>query len=178
MLRLLEESGQLPAVVNVSGAAGKKKQSVPSKQTGKRGEAVRKYNRERENNGLSPITFMGDEEFKKLRISFDQRARLEIAEIIGKERRGRVEELIQTDEYKKMPSDDQLEALTLGQRIVVMNQGQVQQVGTPTEIYEQPVNQFVAGSYHVRIQPTREELCGERLPLCDARITDRGSETS
>jgi hypothetical protein len=111
MLRLLEESGQLPAVVNVSGAAGKKKQSVPSRQTGKRGEAVRKYNRERENNGLSPITFMGDEEFKKLSISFDQRARLEIAEMIGKERRSRVEELIQTDEYKKMPSDAQLEAL-------------------------------------------------------------------
>ncbi len=40
---------------------------------------------------------------------------------------------------------DQLEALTLGDRIVVIDAGEVQQVGTPMEIYEQPANRFVAG---------------------------------
>ncbi len=40
---------------------------------------------------------------------------------------------------------DQVEAMTLASRIVVMQAGQVQQVGTPLEIYERPANRFVAG---------------------------------
>jgi multiple sugar transport system ATP-binding protein len=40
---------------------------------------------------------------------------------------------------------DQVEAMTMGDRIVVMNQGQVQQVGAPLAIYEHPANRFVAG---------------------------------
>jgi len=40
---------------------------------------------------------------------------------------------------------DQIEAMTLADRVVVMNQGVVQQVDTPTTIYESPVNTFVAG---------------------------------
>jgi multiple sugar transport system ATP-binding protein len=40
---------------------------------------------------------------------------------------------------------DQVEAMTMGDRIVVMNQGRVQQVGAPLEIYERPANRFVAG---------------------------------
>jgi multiple sugar transport system ATP-binding protein len=39
---------------------------------------------------------------------------------------------------------DQAEALTLADRIVVMNHGHIQQIGTPHEIYERPVNTFVA----------------------------------
>ena len=39
---------------------------------------------------------------------------------------------------------DQEEAMTLSDRIAVMDKGQVQQVGSPTEIYEYPVNRFVA----------------------------------
>jgi multiple sugar transport system ATP-binding protein len=39
---------------------------------------------------------------------------------------------------------DQAEALTLADRIVVMRDGEVQQIGTPDQIYEQPCNQFVA----------------------------------
>ncbi|MCW1920758.1 ABC transporter ATP-binding protein [Rhodobacter sp. KR11] len=39
---------------------------------------------------------------------------------------------------------DQEEAMTLSDRIAVMDRGQVQQVGSPTEIYEYPVNRFVA----------------------------------
>ncbi len=40
---------------------------------------------------------------------------------------------------------DQIEAMTLADRVVVMNKGVVQQVGTPTEIYDNPANTFVAG---------------------------------
>ncbi|MGP9818964.1 ABC transporter ATP-binding protein [Salinarimonas sp. NSM] len=40
---------------------------------------------------------------------------------------------------------DQIEAMTLADRVVVMSKGEVQQVGTPLEIYDRPANTFVAG---------------------------------
>jgi multiple sugar transport system ATP-binding protein len=40
---------------------------------------------------------------------------------------------------------DQVEAMTMGDRIVVMRNGFIQQVGPPMEVYNHPVNQFVAG---------------------------------
>ncbi|MGH8215162.1 MAG: ABC transporter ATP-binding protein [Rhodanobacteraceae bacterium] len=40
---------------------------------------------------------------------------------------------------------DQVEAMTLGQRIVVMHEGEIQQVDTPMRLYEEPANLFVAG---------------------------------
>lgn len=39
---------------------------------------------------------------------------------------------------------DQIEAMTLADRVVVMNKGEIQQIGTPTEIYDNPANVFVA----------------------------------
>lgn len=39
---------------------------------------------------------------------------------------------------------DHVEAMTLGDRVAVLNQGIVQQIGTPEEVYNQPVNVFVA----------------------------------
>jgi multiple sugar transport system ATP-binding protein len=40
---------------------------------------------------------------------------------------------------------DQVEAMTMGNRIAVMSEGRLQQVGTPQELYDFPVNRFVAG---------------------------------
>jgi multiple sugar transport system ATP-binding protein len=40
---------------------------------------------------------------------------------------------------------DQVEAMTMGQRIAVMSMGLLQQVGTPQELYDHPKNRFVAG---------------------------------
>ncbi|MBI4041226.1 MAG: ABC transporter ATP-binding protein [Deltaproteobacteria bacterium] len=40
---------------------------------------------------------------------------------------------------------DQVEAMTMGDRIVVLDKGKIQQVGTPEEIYHKPENKFVAG---------------------------------
>ena len=40
---------------------------------------------------------------------------------------------------------DQTEAMTLGDRIVIMKDGEVQQIGTPQEVFNNPINTFVAG---------------------------------
>ena len=40
---------------------------------------------------------------------------------------------------------DQVEAMTLGDRIVIMKDGVIQQIGSPMEVYQQPANHFVAG---------------------------------
>ncbi len=40
---------------------------------------------------------------------------------------------------------DQVEAMTMGERIVVMESGRIQQVDTPLNLYERPINKFVAG---------------------------------
>ncbi len=40
---------------------------------------------------------------------------------------------------------DQIEAMSMGDRLIVMKDGLVQQIGAPLEIYHQPANQFVAG---------------------------------
>ena len=40
---------------------------------------------------------------------------------------------------------DQVEAMTLGDRLIVMNAGQVEQIGSPIEVYQRPATTFVAG---------------------------------
>ncbi len=74
---------------------------------------------------------------------------------------------------------DQEEALTMSDRIAVMSNGQVQQVGTPVEIYEHPVNRFVAdfigdtNIIDVTVTKTTGQSATCRLPdgstlLCEA----------
>lgn len=53
---------------------------------------------------------------------------------------------------------DQQEAMQLGQRIVVLNEGRIQQIGTPTEVYDRPANRFVGhfmGSPRMNFFPAR-----------------------
>src|SRR5699024_10130458 len=40
---------------------------------------------------------------------------------------------------------DQVEAMTLGNRIAVMHEGRIQQLGSPQEVYDAPANRYVAG---------------------------------
>lgn len=40
---------------------------------------------------------------------------------------------------------DQVEAMTMGDRVVILNKGKIQQVDTPLQVYQNPVNMFVAG---------------------------------
>ena len=58
---------------------------------------------------------------------------------------------------------DQVEAMGLGQRIAVMNHGELQQIGTPYEIYHEPANTFVAqfmGSPPMNLIPEGDWLVG------------------
>ena len=86
---------------------------------------------------------------------------------------------------------DQVEALTMGDRIVVMHEGQIQQVGTPDELYDGPVNRFVAGfigtpamgfvTCRLESDDGRAELVadGVHIPLPEQRarqLPGRGSE--
>jgi multiple sugar transport system ATP-binding protein len=60
---------------------------------------------------------------------------------------------------------DQVEAMTLADRIVVMNRGRIEQVGTPQDLYDRPATQFVAGfigSPPMNFIPCRLELAGDR----------------
>ena len=61
---------------------------------------------------------------------------------------------------------DQTEAMTLGDRIALMRRGVVQQLGTPRELYEHPVNLFVAGFIgSPAMNFLRAEVSGSRVKL-------------
>jgi multiple sugar transport system ATP-binding protein len=69
---------------------------------------------------------------------------------------------------------DQVEAMTMGQRVAVLHQGRLQQVGPPRELYNHPANMFVAGfigSPAMNLIPAQlngdgvAEVCGSPLPL-------------
>jgi multiple sugar transport system ATP-binding protein len=62
---------------------------------------------------------------------------------------------------------DQVEAMTMGDRIAVMSKGVLQQVGQPQEIYERPANVFVAGFIG---SPGMNLLTGELDPSVGARM--------
>lgn len=59
---------------------------------------------------------------------------------------------------------DQVEAMTLGQKIVLLNDGRVQQIGTPQDLYERPVNVFTASFIGA---PPMNLLAGEILAEAD-----------
>jgi multiple sugar transport system ATP-binding protein len=81
-----------------------------------------------------PAAFLMDEPLSNL----DARLRVQTrAEILKLQRR-----LGTTTVYV---THDQVEAMTMGDRIAVMNLGVLQQVGTPQELWERPINVFVAG---------------------------------
>src|SRR5258706_10767911 len=40
---------------------------------------------------------------------------------------------------------DQVEAMTMADRIVILNDGEIEQIGSPIEVYSRPANKFVAG---------------------------------
>ena len=69
---------------------------------------------------------------------------------------------------------DQEEALTMSDTVVVMNQGRIQQMGTPQDIYNEPTNAFVAGFVGdsniidaVMLQDKQVALCGARWECVD-----------
>jgi multiple sugar transport system ATP-binding protein len=79
---------------------------------------------------------------------------------------------------------DQIEAMTLGQRVTVMREGVVQQVGPPQELYEDPGNLFVAAFIgapsmnlaHAVVEGDHVEFAGFRLPLAPDRRPSRDGD--
>ena len=81
-----------------------------------------------------PRLFLFDEPLSNLDAALRVQTRLEIAKLHR--------QLAATIVYV---THDQVEAMTLGDKIVVMHEGRVQQAGTPLTLYQQPCNLFVAG---------------------------------
>jgi multiple sugar transport system ATP-binding protein len=70
---------------------------------------------------------------------------------------------------------DQTEAMTLGDRVAVMRAGVLQQVGSPTELYNDPANLFVAGfigSPAMNFMAARIEDGVAKLPIGDLPLSD------
>ncbi|WP_267372180.1 MULTISPECIES: sn-glycerol-3-phosphate import ATP-binding protein UgpC [unclassified Pantoea] len=80
-----------------------------------------------------PAVFLFDEPLSNLDARLRVQMRLELQQL---HRRLQTTSLYVTH--------DQVEAMTLAQRVMVMNKGVVEQLGTPVEIYERPASQFVA----------------------------------
>jgi multiple sugar transport system ATP-binding protein len=69
---------------------------------------------------------------------------------------------------------DQIEAMTLGDRVAVLRKGVLQQVDAPRELYDQPVNLFVAGfigSPPMNFMPAGVDGDTLHLPIGDVRLT-------
>jgi ABC-type sugar transport system ATPase subunit len=81
-----------------------------------------------------PAVFLFDEPLSNLDAALRINTRIEIAKLHR--------QLKATTIYV---THDQVEAMTLASKIVVMNQGRVEQVGAPLDLYHHPQNQFVAG---------------------------------
>jgi multiple sugar transport system ATP-binding protein len=81
-----------------------------------------------------PRVFLFDEPLSNLDAKLRVQTRKEIARMHR-----------QLDATMIYVTHDQVEAMTMGDRIVVMSAGLIQQIGAPLDLYENPANQFVAG---------------------------------
>jgi multiple sugar transport system ATP-binding protein len=111
-----------------------------------------------------PAVFLMDEPLSNLDAKLRVQTRAEIARLHQR--------LGTTTVYV---THDQVEAMTMGDRIAVMRDGLLQQVGTPQELYDHPTNVFVAGfigSPAMNFATTRTE--GEDLLLGTAKLVLSG----
>ena len=99
-----------------------------------------------------PKVFLFDEPLSNLDAALRVQMRLEITRL--HQRLGRTMVYV---------THDQTEAMTLASRIVVLNQGRIEQVGSPIELYERPRNRFVAGF-----------IGSPAMNFLDAELTSRG----
>ena len=107
----------------------------------------------------NPAVFLFDEPLSNLDAKLRVQMRTEIKKVHQKVRTTTV-----------YVTHDQVEAMTLADRVVVMNQGEIEQVGTPNELYHHPRTKFVAGfigSPAMNMLPVKllEDGTGLRLDL-------------
>jgi multiple sugar transport system ATP-binding protein len=111
-----------------------------------------------------PSAFLMDEPLSNLDAKLRVQMRTEVA---------RIQQRLQTTTI--YVTHDQIEAMTLGHRIAVMRAGVLQQVGSPSELYDRPVNLFVAGFIG---SPSMNFLPGEldggavKLPIATLPLPD------
>ena len=109
-----------------------------------------------------PKVFLFDEPLSNLDAKLREEMRVEIAKLYQR--------LNATIIYV---THDQVEAMTLAGRIVIMNKGIVQQVGSPIEVYRKPANLFVAGfigSPTMNFISGKLSLEGEKLYLTSENL--------
>jgi multiple sugar transport system ATP-binding protein len=82
----------------------------------------------------NPSVFLFDEPLSNLDAKLRAQMRIEIKRLHS-----------QVPTTSVFVTHDQVEAMTLGDRVVVMRNGRIQQIGTPLEVYGRPANKFVAG---------------------------------
>jgi multiple sugar transport system ATP-binding protein len=82
----------------------------------------------------NPLVFLFDEPLSNLDAKLRAQMRIEIKRLHA-----------QLPTTSVFVTHDQVEAMTLGDRVVVMRDGRIQQAGTPLVVYNNPVNRFVAG---------------------------------
>jgi ABC-type sugar transport system ATPase subunit len=121
-----------------------------------------------------PSVFLFDEPLSNLDAKLRSHMRTELA--VLHERLGKTTIYV---------THDQVEAMTLASRIVIFDKGRIQQVGTPSEVFNRPANLFVAGfigmpsmnliegQVQVRGGQARLEGPGFAFPLSDARLQGR-----
>ncbi|KAB7757087.1 ABC transporter ATP-binding protein [Mycolicibacterium mucogenicum] len=112
----------------------------------------------------SPKAFLMDEPLSNLDAKLRVQMRTEIARLQAR--------LGTTTVYV---THDQTEAMTLGDRVVVMSGGVAQQVGTPDELYNAPANLFVAGfigSPSMNFFPATRTDVGVQLPFGEVTLSD------
>jgi multiple sugar transport system ATP-binding protein len=110
----------------------------------------------------NPKVFLFDEPLSNLDAKLRVQMRIEIKKVHQKVRTTTV-----------YVTHDQVEAMTLADRVVVMNKGRIEQIGTPNELYHKPATRFVAGfigSPAMNFIPCRLEDVGGKLNI---RLTDR-----
>ncbi|WP_441236260.1 ABC transporter ATP-binding protein [Bradyrhizobium sp. 930_D9_N1_4] len=110
----------------------------------------------------NPKVFLFDEPLSNLDAKLRVQMRIEIKKVHQKVRTTTV-----------YVTHDQVEAMTLADRVVVMNKGKIEQIGTPNELYHKPATRFVAGfigSPAMNFIPCRLEDAGGTLQI---RLTDR-----
>ena len=118
-----------------------------------------------------PQVFLLDEPLSNLDASLRVQMRIELAKLHA--------DLKTTMIYV---THDQTEAMTLGDRIAVFNQGRIEQVGAPMDLYRSPANTFVAqflGSPKINLLPYTVDTLNNRLLLGpqDSLAMDAGGVT-
>jgi multiple sugar transport system ATP-binding protein len=111
-----------------------------------------------------PKAFLMDEPLSNLDAKLRVQMRTEVAKLQSR--------LETTTVYV---THDQIEAMTLGDRVAVMRAGELQQVGSPAELYEEPVNLFVAGfigSPAMNFMPAELSEGKVMLPIGEAEMPE------